>query len=151
MQNNKFKSTVNLQWHGNESISNGSRRSKQILNLSLQAKIKSQSINKDLEQLPSNLQFMNSKITTNLKKLSAVKLGQGNEVKYNSSSSGHTNIQCAICMESCTGVKEPYRAPCGHICCKQCWINCLEKNKSACPVCRKVLKSDQLKEIVVNK
>lgn len=52
------------------------------------------------------------------------------------------NIKCSICMEE----EDPLRAPCGHVCCKACWLKQL-KIRAICPVCRSGIDQSQLARI----
>lgn len=58
---------------------------------------------------------------------------------------------CGICMEKMGGdtSRPMYAGPCGHIYCKSCLVQAVQKTKK-CPTCRKNLATKQLHQVFLN-
>lgn len=52
-------------------------------------------------------------------------------------------LNCVVCMEDIT---QPWSTPCGHLFCRPCIVDTLQKLKR-CPTCRKLCKVNQLIQI----
>lgn len=58
-------------------------------------------------------------------------------------STATSGVDCPICGDQ---LNNPHTAKCGHACCFQCWLKCLEV-KLECPVCRQKARKSHLRPL----
>jgi hypothetical protein len=60
-------------------------------------------------------------------------------------SSNNSHLHCSICKDL---ANIPCTASCGHVCCQQCWVECLKRSK-ICPVCRAFVGKETISQIKI--
>jgi hypothetical protein len=59
--------------------------------------------------------------------------------------SNNRHLHCSICKDLASN---PCADSCGHVCCQNCWMECLKRSK-ACPVCRAPVGKETMKKLKI--